>query len=56
MGETLFALAMAVVHEDSNRARELAGEAREAYARAGDDWRDELVAVREWLLDHPDGL
>jgi tetratricopeptide (TPR) repeat protein/tRNA A-37 threonylcarbamoyl transferase component Bud32 len=52
MGETLFALAMAVVHEDPERARELAGEAREAYARAGDDWRDELVAVRAWLSDH----
>jgi serine/threonine-protein kinase len=52
MGENLFALAQAIVDEDPARARALAGEAREAYAKAGDDRRDELVEVRDWIAEH----
>ena len=55
MGETLFALARSIVGEDAARARELAGEAREAYAKAGDDHRDELVELRTWLSEQVSG-
>jgi tetratricopeptide (TPR) repeat protein len=55
IAENLFALAQAVVDADPPRARELAAQAHQAYARSGDDRRDELAEVEGWIRDHEGG-
>jgi tetratricopeptide (TPR) repeat protein/predicted Ser/Thr protein kinase len=51
LGENLFALAQALIETDLRRAITLAGEAREAYAKTGDDHREDLLEVRAWLTE-----
>ena len=58
VGETRFLLAQAIMAarpsaSDRLRARELAREARDAYANKAHHWKDQLAEVEAWLVAHP---
>ncbi len=48
-----WALARTIVEHDRTRARRLAGQAREGYVKQGPASEDYVVAIDEWLTEHP---